>query len=229
MLPDAGPYVLGALEEPEAEVYREHLAGCAACRREVAELQPVVDMLPVSAPIVPAPGHLRDRIMGVVHSEAELLNAAGNEADRPARRARSRPRWRVGVLGGLAGAAALAAGVLIGAVAIDNGGSTHVTRAVVAAGTGTSAVLRQSGGRAELDVSHMAQAPGGRVYQVWLQRPHGAPEPTDALFVVDRSGNAAVDVPGNLHGVQRVMVTNEPVGGSRVPTTQPVINVPLAS
>ena len=128
----------------------------------------------------------------------------------------------------LAAAAALAAGVIVGALANGSGRSTHVTRAVVAS-SGGSAVLRQSGGRAELDVSHLAQAPTGRVYEVWVQRARGGPQPTDALFVVDQAGDAAVAVPGSLSGVQRVMVTNEPVGGSRVPTTAAVITVPLAS
>jgi hypothetical protein len=36
-----------------------------------------------------------------------------------------------------------------------------------------------------------------------------------------------VAVPGNLHVVTGVMVTNEPAGGSLAPTTQPVITVPL--
>jgi anti-sigma factor RsiW len=37
-LPDAGVYVLGALTSCERAWYTGHLAGCAACRREVDEL-----------------------------------------------------------------------------------------------------------------------------------------------------------------------------------------------
>lgn len=37
-LPDSGPYVLGALSPSEREDYERHLAGCAECRQEVADL-----------------------------------------------------------------------------------------------------------------------------------------------------------------------------------------------
>jgi hypothetical protein len=86
-----------------------------------------------------------------------------------------------------------------------------------------SAVLRQQGNRTELDVVRMAPPPGGRVYQVWLQRPGQVPEPTDTLFTVSPNGRAAVVVPGDLHGVGRVLVTSEPPRGSKVPTRPPVI------
>ena len=42
-------------------------------------------MLPVAVPPVSPPKELKSRVMSVVESEAELLQAAGSEADRPAR------------------------------------------------------------------------------------------------------------------------------------------------
>jgi hypothetical protein len=60
------------------------------------------------------------------------------------------------------------------------------------------------------------------VYEVWIKR-SGAPQPTDALFTVTAQGDATVGVPGSLDGVKVIMVTSEPLGGSRVPTTSPVI------
>ena len=68
----------------------------------------------------------------------------------------------------------------------------------------------------------------GRVYEVWLKRPGQTPVPTDALFTVSRGGTASVQVPGDLRGVDKVLVTSEPRGGSRVPTTQPIITVTTA-
>jgi hypothetical protein len=52
---------------------------------------------------------------------------------------------------------------------------------------------------------------------VWLDRGGKTPEPTDALFSTRSDGSASVDVP-SLEGVRRVMVTDEPNGGSRTPT-----------
>jgi hypothetical protein len=43
------------------------------------------------------------------------------------------------------------------------------------------------------------------------------------LFTVTSHGDATVGVPGSVSGVKVVMVTSEPLGGSKVPTTSPVI------
>jgi hypothetical protein len=60
------------------------------------------------------------------------------------------------------------------------------------------------------------------VYEVWVKRV-GAPQPTDALFTVTSRGAATVGVPGSVAGVKEVLVTSEPLGGSRVPTSTPAI------
>jgi hypothetical protein len=220
---DAAAYVLGALDEHELEPYREHLATCGICRAEVNQLQEVTDSLAIGVPRVQAPENLRARLMAVVHGEAELLRAAGHEADRPVR-ARSRWRWRM--LPALAVTGALAAGVLIGALAINTGATqqTRVIQAtVVAPGYHASAALRKVGARVDLVVEGLPAPPPGRIYEVWLERGSQPPEPTDALFSVNTQGNGAVGVPGDLHGISKVLVTAEPLGGSLKPTRSPVI------
>jgi len=222
---DVAAYALRALDDREAESLREHVDDCAVCRAELAEVRPVVDLLACSSPAVAAPGPLRDRILAVVHGEAELLNAAGQAADRPT----ARPaRWRLRPLAVMAVAAAMGVGIVVG-VALQHAPpnpSLHQTRATVASSRG-SAVLRQAGGRADLSVSDLAPPPAGRIYQVWLKRPGRAPDATDVLFTVDNGGHAAVDVPGSLRGVQLVMVTAERMGGSTtgVPSGAPLISV----
>ena len=47
------------------------------------------------------------------------------------------------------------------------------------------------------------------------------------LFSVTTSGDGAVDVPGNLKGIKAAMVTEAPAGGTKVPTTKPVIVTPI--
>jgi hypothetical protein len=72
--------------------------------------------------------------------------------------------------------------------------------------------------------------PRGRIYQVWLLRPGAsAPEPTPALFGVSTDGSAEVAVPGDLKGVKQVLVTHEPLGGSRAPTRAPILTVPTTT
>jgi len=231
-LADAAVYVLGALEQDELTRYREHLSGCAQCRAEVAGLQSVADELPASAPPAVASPALRERILTTVRAEAALLSAAGHEADRPAKpMVRWRPRGGLALGIGAAAAAGLAALVAV-LIAVGSAGHAKVT---VTAGEGLGRArsaqvsLRQRDGRAELVVAHMPQPALGRIYEVWLSHgPHDA-RPTNALFSVTGDGSAAVGVPDSLDGVREVMVTSEPAGGSRHPTTSPLIRVALPS
>ena len=224
---DAGAYVLGALDEHELEPFRAHLAACAECREEVAQLQGSADALALAVPHVEAPAEIRARLMGVVRGEAELLRAAGNEADRPPARARSHWRWRV--LPAIVATGALAAGLLIGALALNTGSSSQQTRVIQAqvlppaAGRDATAALRKVGARVELQVSGMPAPALGRIYEVWLKTGSDPPEPTDALFSVTGQGDGTVGVPGDLRGVSKVLVTEEPAGGSLKPTRNPVI------
>ena len=59
---DAGAWVLRALDAPDAERFESHLASCSACRDEVADLQMVVDTLPIAAPQTAPPPELKDRL-----------------------------------------------------------------------------------------------------------------------------------------------------------------------
>jgi anti-sigma-K factor RskA len=223
---DAAPYVLGALEE--VDDYRAHLEGCATCRAQVAELRLVVDTLPATVPPVLAPEALRERVLATVRSEAELLRAAGGEADRPpARPGRSRTPRVSPLRAGIALAAAVAVSVAV-AIGLRSGTPERVISARVAPSiAGAHASLREANGRAELVVSGMPQPPRGRIYEVWLARGSAPPQPTDALFGVTGSGLGSVSVPGNLHGVKEVMVTAEPLGGSSRPTGSPLLRVTL--
>lgn len=228
-LPDAAAYVLGSLEDDEATRFREHLRSCAQCRAEVAELQPVVDELPLKVSREDAPDALRERILAQVRAEAAVLRAAGHEADEAPRRS----SWLERLSSPIGVAAAVAAAVVIAlavVLATGSGGSEKVFAGhVSASAVGASATLRQHDGRAELTVSHMPKPGLGRIYEVWLSRGKGNAEPTNALFSVSATGDGETDVPSDLHGISEVMVTSEPAGGSVRPTRQPVIQIPLNS
>jgi anti-sigma-K factor RskA len=202
---DAAAYAVGALESDEADEYRRHLAWCGTCREELAAFQRLADALPMAVPqYVPPPG-LRRRVLRAV---------------RPEPRPRIRRAWA-----GLAAAAAVAtAVVVVGAVLLSasRSVSTRVLAARVVNSPG-SAELRIGGGHAELIVRNLPRPAAGRIYEVWLKRGNQAPAPTTALFSVTAGGAADVGVPGGLDGVGEVLVTQEPAGGSRVPTSRAVI------
>ena len=235
---DAGAYLLRALSADEHADYAQHLRTCRECRHEVEQLQIVVDTLPIAAPQLAPPPELRDRIMRVVDSEAELLRASGPEADRVPERARektSRRRWwgsglmlRPAAAGGLASvliAVGVAGGVLLSG---DSSPSTRNVTAQVAA-SGATATVSVRGGQAALHVVKLPAAPAGKVYQVWITRKGSAtPVPTHTLFNVRTDGSAVVPIEESVKNVDRILVTDEPDGGSSSPTGTQLISASLS-
>jgi anti-sigma factor RsiW len=230
---DAGSYVLHALPDDEHERFEAHLATCPDCRREVADLQVAADTLPLAAVQVGPPPELRDRIMTIVRSEAELLAAAGARADEPAaapaaKPPRTRRRWSLSLRplpAAMAASALVAAGVIGGIVLTGADHTKTVTGTVqIASAPAARASLQLSDDATKLEVRRMPAPPAGKVYQVWLKRPNQDPAPTTALFRTDRRGSADVENQrGRLKGVDQVLVTAEPDGGSMQPTSAPVI------
>jgi anti-sigma-K factor RskA len=228
----AGAYVLGALDDREREAFEAHMAGCAACRGEVEQLRVAADALPAGVPQFAPPPELKDRIMAIVNAEAELLAAAGGQADRPPAPARRRARrpllaWLSRPAVALACALALIVAGVGAGVLLGGGDDTHTVVAETQA-PGAQVELQLSDDSATLVARHMPPPPSGRIYQVWLKRPGQDPQPTSVLWSVDAAGSADVAVPGSMEGVESVLVTDEPEGGSRTPTRAPVISARIA-
>jgi anti-sigma-K factor RskA len=229
----AASYVLGALPEDEHERFVAHLAACEDCRESVANLQAAVDALPLAAVQVAPPPELKDRIMTVIRAEAELLGAAEARGDAPAtqpgptrRRWWRRPALAVRPLPAAAAAAVLIAVGVVGGVVLSGGDDTKTVQGtvLVASAPKARAALELSDKASKLSVSGMPPPPSGKVYQVWLKRPAQDPTPTTALFRVDARGHADVEIQrGRLKGIEQVLVTAEPDGGSTAPTSNPVI------
>jgi hypothetical protein len=222
---DAAIYLLGLLDEEHSGAFLEHSRSCALCSDDLAALSPAVDSLPASVPQVSAPAHAKRHLMAVVRSEAPQ-----------AQRAPSRPvaqRWWTGLrrdpsrrpMLALAGAGLLAAGIAVGSLSTpfgggsagrSPGGSARVVSADVTL-PGARAALHESGNLTWLTVAKMPEPASGHVYEVWLKRPGGAPQPTDSLFAPTASGAATVNVPAAPRNGE-VLVTQEPAGGSQQPT-----------
>jgi anti-sigma-K factor RskA len=214
---EAAAYVLGALTEDEVEKFRRHMSACAVCRDEVVALERVVDVLPMTATQYEASRGLRRKAMRTIRAEQQ----AAAVRRRPPR---SFSRWVS--LPAPALAAALAAVIALAVVAgteLGSSTSSSGTRVIAATASVGSAEVKLSGGRAELVVRNLPPPPSDHIYEVWLKRAGQPPSPTSTLFSVTSSGAGTVGLPGSLHGVQQVLVTPEPNGGSLVPTHTPVI------
>jgi len=178
--------------------------------------------------------------METVRAEADVLSAAGPGADKPQPQRRRRFQLSFGrplAIAGAAGALVLgvALGLGIGAATNDDQTKTQTVvqvrtvqaRVDTTAAPGGSAVIVMRDGVATLRVTGLPSPPKGKVYEVWLlRRGAAAPSPTDALFSVSTRGSGRVALPSVI-GVEAVLVTAEPDGGSSAPTSQPFINAAL--
>jgi anti-sigma-K factor RskA len=214
-------YLLGALEPGEAAELERHLAGCEACRTQLEWLRPAVQLLPESVPRVEAPPELRARLMEQVRSEAEAEAAPAAS--------RSTRRWSIGgwSLRPLAGLAAIALLVAAVAYTIGNGdsGSANTTTVVAGHSPGVVAKVVRDGGSGTLHLTNLHQLPPDKVLQAWVQRGKRVVS-AKALFVPNRDGTASATI-DDMEGVNTVMVTAEPRGGSVQPTSPPIASVAI--
>jgi anti-sigma-K factor RskA len=214
---ELAPYVLGALEPGEAAELERHLAGCEECRVELEWLRPAVATLPESVERREPPPGLRDRLVEQVRSEAGTARS-------PTGRRRSRAgRWSLRPLAGLA-AVLLVAGVA--AYAIGGGGSDGgATTVVTGEAPGVTAEVVRDGDAGTLHLSNLDPLPGDEVLQAWVQRGDRVVS-AKALFVPSPDGTASTTI-DDMDGVDAVMVTAEPRGGSAQPTSAPIVSVSM--
>ena len=232
---EIGAYLLGALTDLERQAFEHHMANCSQCRDEVEQLRPAAAALPRSVEQVEPPPSLKTSLMEVVEREAR--DTAGESAAAPARRRTPlRERLRLPSLrpalavGGLALVLGLAAGFGVAQLGGEDGARTIAATADESRLPMASGSLQVEGdgeNGAILRVNGMSELDEAQVYQAWVQRDGTVvPQPT---FEVGPDGGGAVAVTDDLSGAQAVLVTREPRGGSRAPSEQPILSVPLES
>ena len=224
-------YALGALDPGEATDLERHIADCDSCRERLDWLRPAIDMLPAGVEQRTPPDRLRENIMEVVRREAAEDTAAAPAAQAPARSS-----WWESLRGVLVQPATAMAVLILLVAGIGAGyllrGTDEVTprstlvKAQPANGANpVSATLERNGDSGTLHVNAMPPLADDEVYEVWVQRA-GVMEPR-SIFVLNSDGTAEAAVPGPLDGADAVYVTREPRGGSRQPTTDPLLSAPL--
>ena len=217
---DLAAYALAALEPGEAAEFERHLAGCERCQAELRWLAPAVQSLPESVERQEPPRRLRESLMAEVRADARRAGV-----EQPARERRILlPGWLRGSKLRLAAgfavvllAVAAVAGYEIGKGGSDEGGAQTVVSHQP--GGVTVAMVREGDG-GTLKLAGVQQLPPGKVLEAWVRR-EGTVEPVPALFVPDREGRAETRI-ADMSGVDTVMVTKEPQGGSEEPTSSPI-------
>lgn len=213
---ELAPYMLGALDPGESAEFERHLAGCQRCQGEMRWFEPAVAVLPESVERRQPPRSLREALMAEVRADARVQ----------ARPEKSRPRWfsRGRLLRPAIGLAALV--LVVAAVAgyeVGKGGGEEATSTVVAHQHGIEVKMVRAGDRGTLQLAGVHQLPPKKVLEAWVRR-EGRVEPVPALFVPDRAGRASTTI-ADMSGVDTVMVTEEPQGGSQAPTSPAIVTM----
>jgi anti-sigma-K factor RskA len=219
---EVAAYVLGALEPGEALELERHLESCPDCRAELRWLRPAVDLLPSRVERLEPPSGLRAKIVDQARSEPGPAASSAGELSTTGRRGWF-SGWRpVAAAGAVALLLAAAGGY-----AIRGGDSTGGGTTTVAAGKApaVTAKLVMEGDSATLRLANVDEMSQDRVLEAWVQR-EGEVERSGGLFVPDRAGRATTMIP-DIHGVEAVMVTREPAGGSELPTSAPLVTAKI--
>jgi hypothetical protein len=222
--PDLASYVLGILEPAEASAFADHLAGCSACRAEVAELSRLPELLARAATATEPPPDLRARTLAAVE---EIPTS-------PSRR----PAGRTAIVAAAAATAAAAMFVVALAVgALLSGDADDVFTAELTAAAGGSdaagtARLRSTsqGVVVELEVSGLVPTEGTH-YECWyVDAGDGTTRVSAGSFVTKPDGTAKVRMVTAADPVRfpRIVVTREATDGDPSPG-EPVLTSTASS
>jgi anti-sigma-K factor RskA len=226
-----GAYALDALDRRDRAEVDTHLAGCPTCAREVAEFAAVAGLLGQAVAEAPPPA-LRVAVLQEVGNTRQAPPLIV-EDDLSVRRERRRLRVTAAITSAVAAVALVGAGVL-GGVSIDQhhdlaaarARSSHLDTVVAAAaarsaqpitGGGTIAAIPM-GNQVYVDMRGLPSLPNNRVYQLWESTAQGV----QSAGIVGGNAAKADKVLMLRKDVTKLLMTIEPAGGSKQPTT-PVI------
>lgn len=239
-----GAYALDALSDTERVMFEHHMAECASCAAEVAELQETAGRLGAAVAMTPPP-ELKRQVMASVRGVRQLPPGGppiGSPGDQVVR-----PRWQVWTAGVAAAASFLAAvGFAVQWRSARDDAATGRQQAaqaqrqldsmaaVLAAPDAKITTAAVGGSRATVVVSHtqgkvafvargMPALPEGRSYQAWLISPAGM----KSVGVLASGADPAPLIGDLAPGEDRIGVTIEPLGGSTRPSGDSIMSLSL--
>ncbi len=249
MLDDVALYALGTLPAADAQRVRDHIATCSECRAEYAALAPAAALVGVSAE---TQGDLKDcpstllkpRIMREIRKSA----APSRDLRAPARV----PVWPAYLVAAACFAIAIITSLYNVTLSsqlrdVQNKLAASTTRSSQLASnladerstiseimsteskhyTGTDGEVVTHGGKLYVAMQDLPPPPKGKVYQAWTLAKGAKDMAPSVTFVPDSHGVAIVSLPVDARLTNTVAVSIEPEGGSKAPTSKPVLVVPL--
>ncbi|MFI0961115.1 anti-sigma factor domain-containing protein [Streptomyces sp. NPDC021080] len=232
-----GAYVLHALPASEEASFENHLAGCPACRDEVAELTGVTLRLASAQDATPSPELRRQVLEQIARTRQERLPRTLPVRRRALRAALAACLALAAALGGIAvwqhtradeAHAEVTAGKAQASALADllTARDATISTRRLSGGADISVVSSRSQGRAAFIASDLPRLENDQVYELWYAAKSGDLRPAGLL--PGSGGGHAQLLHGSLGDVSAVGITAEPAGGSRQPTSEPlgIVTVP---
>ncbi|MEV6237466.1 anti-sigma factor [Lentzea sp. NPDC051838] len=233
-----GAWALNATDDGERTAFEEHLRECETCLTEAVEMRETAARLSMLVELTPPP-HLRDRVLAA----AATTRQDRPDSPRPVTELRPRRPWirRAAVLV----AAASVLGVVVAGVQHNMRLSGEVEalqqvaaryeqlNSLISAPDAKTVSRKASNGGSGIAVFSAAQ---NKVLFLAADLPPLPPDRSYQLWVVDGVGPHPADVLTDgqpvvmdfVEGAEKLAVTVEPLGGSDLPTTGPVVSLPYA-
>jgi hypothetical protein len=232
-----GVYAVDAVDGTERDRFERHLDRCPPCDQEVRGLQETTTQLALAVTREPPPG-LKAAVLAEVARTRQQVPAPV-QAARPARA----PRTRLALgFAAVATAAAVVLAVVLGlqrseldnaraeqraiAQVLNAPGARLLSRPTSAGGT-ANVVLASSLHKLIFTTVGLPALADSKVYQLWLIGPAGAV--SAGLLPAANEGKTAPVLASGVVAGEQVGVTVEPAGGTRQPTTTPIVLVRVSS
>jgi anti-sigma-K factor RskA len=232
-----GAYALDAVSGTERMEFERHLAECESCAQEVRELRDTAAQLAIAATATPPP-ELRNRVLDQIRTVRQLPPETSVVPLR--RRSFGQRLTTVAAAVFFVAAAGLGVVVVRQNQKLDdaNAQATQMLQVLLADDAQILTMKNPSGGTMNVAVSRshdqmlvlsddLANPPAGKTYQAWTLDAAGTAR--SAGVFVPSNGTVSLAV-SDFSDASQVAVTVEPDGGSKTPTTEPVMsgNLPTA-
>jgi anti-sigma-K factor RskA len=236
-----GSYAMDALEGAELQQFERHLRRCQSCAAEVRGLRETAARLAMAAAERPPDG-FRERVLGEATLTRQLPPLTEEHPGRRPGRLPGRP-W-VPRLSIAVAAVSLAVAVALGITqamtqhkldtaqardraiaAVLAAPDTRITSKQTTVGGSVTAVISPSKREVVISAAGLPRLPGSQVYELWMMGPSRV-RPAGLLGPARGGGPQPVLASGLAAG-DRLGITVEPAGGTRQPTTSPILVMPV--
>jgi anti-sigma-K factor RskA len=234
-----GVYAVDALTGDELDEFEKHLEQCPTCAEEVRGLRETAARLGLATAIAPPPS-MREQVLDATKrvrqlppSGVRLIATDGSRRRRRLARRLPRPIAVAVMAAAIVALAVLQIGTrhqlqqaqtknqAIASVLAASDAQIELSSSTV--GGTMTAVVSKRDREAVITASGMPTPSGARVYQLWVMR--GTTARSVGLLPGSSAGATSPVLAADVQPGDQLAVTIEPAGGTRQPTTNPIVEI----